>query len=99
MQLQKDYAKYKALDTDIVCVLREEKDGVEGAKKMAKKTGAEFPILLDLGKKETAAYSGEGFHTYLIDRMGVLRYDIAGVKAKRPTSAMILDELTALSKK
>ena len=99
MQLQGDYAKFKALETEIVCVLREEKDGVEGAARMAEKTGAEFPILLDLGNKKTAGYSADGFHTYVIDKKGVIRKDLSGVKVKRPTSETILKELTAVLKK
>jgi peroxiredoxin len=97
--LQADYTKFEALNTEILCILREEKEGIKGAAKMAKKTGAEFPILLDLGSVNTAGYSVSGFHTYLIDKDGVIRKDLAGTKAERPTSAPILKELKIIEKK
>ncbi|MFT5406857.1 MAG: hypothetical protein ACI9DF_005724, partial [Verrucomicrobiales bacterium] len=72
--------------------------GVKGAAKMAKKTGAEFPILLDLGSEATAGYSTSGFHTYVIDKKGIVRKDLKGTKTTRPTSSLIVKELKIIEK-
>lgn len=90
MQLQASIDEFKALDVDVLSVHREEKDGAEGLAKTAKKTGATYHLGTDLGNKSTAAYSMEGFDSYLIAKDGSVLAIIEGIKFDRPTAKEIL---------
>ena len=98
VKLQKQYASFKKLDAELICVLREERDGAEGLKKAQKSTKAAFPIVSDRGAKATKSYSQGGFHTYVIDKEGKIQAVLKGTKTKRPADQPILKELKALSK-
>jgi peroxiredoxin len=98
-QLQKDYAKFKEYDAEIVCVFREEELGAEGLKRSKAKCKAEFPLVSDWKKKTTGPYSPEGFATYVIDREGVIRTVLNGTKSRRPTSAAMLKKLSQIAEK
>jgi alkyl hydroperoxide reductase subunit AhpC len=94
--LQKSYAEFKKLDTEIVAIFREEEAGVEGLEKSIKRIDAKFPMLLDLKSKKTKAYSGEGFATYIVDKEGKIAAMLPGTKTKRPGPTAILTKLKAL---
>ena len=98
MQLNQKKAEFEKLGVKLVAVFREEKLGAEGAMKATKKSGFS-PILLDTPVKVTAAYSQEGFKTYLIDAEGVIKTEISGTKAKRPTVEDILAKAKEVFKK
>ncbi len=100
VQLQEKYPDFKALDCEIISIQREEKDGVPGLVKVGERTKAEFQITGDLGKKETRAYSQEGFNTYVIDKNGVVQAILNGVKLKRPSGEKVYQKTkSALAEK
>lgn len=90
MQLQQSSAAFKAIGIDILSVHREEKEGTAGLDKTAKKTAATYHLTTDPGKKSTAAYSTEGFDSYLIHKNGTVLAILEGIKFDRPTAAEIL---------
>ena len=49
---------------------------------------------LDLDAKQTPAYAS--FHTYLIDKQGVLQAVLDGTKTERPASEAMLEEVRDL---
>ncbi|MEM7316875.1 MAG: redoxin domain-containing protein [Planctomycetota bacterium] len=98
-QLQKSYAEFNKMDTEIVAVFREEADGVEGLQKSISKTRATYPMLLDLKKQRTAAYSDTGFATYIVDKQGKIAAILPGTKRQRPGPKAILAKLKALQPK
>ena len=57
VELQKNYAKFKDLKTEVIAVFREEEEGVEGLKASKKNTKAEYHFLDDPKAKATMAYS------------------------------------------
>jgi hypothetical protein len=82
------------LNTEIVAVFREEKDGVEGLKKAREKTKAAYPFVLDMDAEKTGAYSTEGFSTYIITA-GKVDEELNGTKMIRPNAEKILEALKA----
>jgi peroxiredoxin len=88
--LTKNYAAIQKKDAEILVVFREERDGSEGLKKSQSNSGAKFPLLLDLDKKNTADYSTTGFTTYVIGKDGNIAAILAGTKPKRPQAEEIL---------
>ena len=90
MQLQESVANLNALGIDILSVHREEKLGAAGLAKTAKKSGATYHLSTDFGNKSTAAYSANGFDTYLIGKDGSVLAIIDGIKFDRPTAKEIL---------
>ena len=90
MQLQKSADEFKALNVEILSVHREEKEGVAGLKKTAKKTQASYHLSSDLGNMSTGAWSKGGFHSYLVHKDGTLVAELKGKKFDRPTAEEIL---------
>jgi peroxiredoxin len=91
--LQENYKDISKAGAEVIVVFREERDGVEGLKKSQKVAGAEFPLLIDLGSKNTADNSTRGFTTYIIDMDGMDKPILAGTKPKRPKAAAIIAAL------
>ncbi len=75
-----------------MAVFREEKDE-DGISKTLTKSNATFPLVVDTPAAATAAYSTEGFHTYIIDPAGKVIADLPGTKMKRPSPKKILAAL------
>lgn len=96
VQLQKSYDKIKKHDAEVVCVMREDEDEIEGLKKSRERTQSEFPLLTDLEGKATSPYSTEGFVTYVIDKQGEIQAVLPGTKTRRPTAAVVLEKLAGL---
>ncbi len=97
VQLQENYAKFQDLDAEILAVFREEEKGTEGLKLSQERVRASFPFLWDAEAKQTAAYSQQGFDTYLIDKRGIIRDRLKGIKVRRPTAEQILNALQKVS--
>jgi peroxiredoxin len=89
--LSNHYEDISKAGGEVIVVFREEKDGPEGLKKSQKTASAEFPLLLDLGAKETADYSTTGFTTYIIGKDGTVETILAGKKTKRPSAHDIIE--------
>jgi len=71
VQLRDAYAKLKQLDTEIIGVFREEKQGREGLTKIRNSTKVKFALVEDLKAEKTGQYSR--FYNYVIDKQGVVQ--------------------------
>ena len=87
--MQKKKADFDKLGVKMIGVFREERDGVEGAKKAVLASGFS-PILLDTPVSKTKAYSQKDFTTYLVDKDGLIKAELSGTKKHRPTAESIL---------
>lgn len=76
--------------------MREEKEGLEGLKKSAQRTRAEFQLLDDLGSEQTKVYSQDGFDSYIIGKDGKIIVKLDGVKKERPSAKKLVEELEKL---
>ena len=94
--MQASYDKIQTLNAEIVAVFREEQDGAAGLAKTRANTKVTFPLLLDLGAKETKAYSQNAFTTYLIDPKGIVRGVFSGNKTDRAKTADVVTKLQQL---
>jgi len=88
--LQKRSAEFDAAGAQIVAVFRENKEGVEGLKKVRQASKAEFLLLDDPEKQQTQAYSPEGFAAYVVDTQGIIRGVFDGTKTGRPDPDKLL---------
>ena len=97
-QLQKQADDFKALNTEMIFVFREEKDGVDGLKKIRDKTNTGFTLTFDLDKKSTKAYSTKRmtFDNFVIDRKGNVQAIIDGTLRDRATADELLKVLRKL---
>lgn len=98
VELQKHESEFKNLDAELLFVFREEKEGVDGLKKIKDKHNTSYTLALDLNKQESSAYSSERmtFDNYVIDKSGVVRKSIDGTLRDRATAADLLKELKEL---
>ena len=53
-------------------------------------------MVLDLGNEQTAAYSQDGFNTYLVDQDGHIHAALKGIKTKRPDVKTVLTAVKEL---
>ncbi len=93
-ELQKSYPQFKEAGAELVVVFRE--DNVAGVKKAVAQAKAGFPMLVDQGKKQTMAYSPQGYDVYVVAKDGNVAAVLEGTKPKRPGAAAILAELEKL---
>ena len=95
VHLQKDYQVIKKLGAEVLVVFREDKKEVEGLKISADKSGAEFSLLTDLGRKATPRYEGLGqtFKTYIIGPDGKVKKILTGNKLVRPNAKSVVEAL------
>jgi peroxiredoxin len=100
VQLQKQADEFKALNTEMIFVFREEQSGVDGLKKIKEKTESDFTLSLDPDKKSTNVYSTKRmtFDNFVIDRKGNVRAIIDGTLRDRATADELLKVLRALDR-
>lgn len=95
VQLQEQASEFKALNTELIFVFREEKEGVEGLKKIKQKSMTDFTLAVDLDKESSKAYSPKKmtFDNYVIDKTGKITAVIDGTLRERATAERLLTEL------
>lgn len=99
-QLQKNVGDFEKLNAQMVFVFREEKEGVDGLKKIEEKIKGDakgkIRIGLDYEKKSSEPYSSKKmtFDNYVIDSNGKIRGVIDGTLRDRAT----VEELTKIFK-
>jgi len=95
VQLQTQADEFKALNTEMIFVFREEKSGVDGLRKIRDKTKTDFTLTLDLDKQSTKVYSTKKmtFDNFVIDRKGTVRAVIDGTLRDRATADELLKVL------
>ena len=98
VQLAKQADEFKSLNAEIICILREEGDGVNGLKKAKKATDTPFTLALDQNKKTTKPYSTKNktFDNFVIDKNGVVKAIIPGTLRDRATAEELIKELKKL---
>jgi peroxiredoxin len=96
VELNKHADEFKALNTELLFVFREEAKGVEGLKMIQDKHDTGFTLAVDPEKKSTKVYSSGKmeFDNFVIDANGVVRGIIDGTLRERATAA----ELTRILK-
>lgn len=101
VELQKNKQQFKELNAEVIIVFREEKEGVDGLKKIKTRTKTDFTLAVDLNKKSSAAYSPDRmtFTNYVIDNKGMIRDVIPGNLRTRATSERLLKTLKAIGQK
>ncbi|MBK1829939.1 hypothetical protein JIN77_04325 [Verrucomicrobiaceae bacterium R5-34] len=97
MQLQAKKKAFDQLGVEMVCVFREERGGLAGAKKTADSTGFS-PLLLDYPIAKTKAYSQGSYSTYLIGKDGKIKAELNGLKKNRPTADAIAAKVSEVFK-
>lgn len=101
VELQKHANEFLKLDAELVFVFREEKEGIEGLKKIRDKHKPAYTLALDLDKKASKGYSTElmTFDNYVIDKSGTVRKIIDGTLRVRATTAELLSALKGIESK
>ncbi len=96
VKLQERADEFADLNTEVIVVFREEREGVDGLKKTVERSKTSFRLGLDLNKEKTARYSPKRgqFANYVLDRHGVVRGMVDGDLRDRATA----DELMAFLK-
>ena len=98
VELQKEADRFAALNTELIFVFREEREGVEGLKKIQERTKSKFTLAVDLGAKQTSAYSPKTrtFDNYVIDKKGTIRGVIDGTLRVRASAEQLLKILEGI---
>lgn len=97
-ELKENAEKFEEAGLEIIAIFREEREGVEGLKKIKEKTGVDFTLCLDTGAEKTSAYSpGRGkFDNYLIGSDGKVAAIFDGSLTKRALSEQLLEAIEKL---
>lgn len=100
VKLQERADEFEALNTEVIVVFREERDGVEGLKKTLEKTMSTFRLGLDLNKEQTSRWSPKKgqFANYVVDRHGKIRGIVDGDLRDRATADELMAFLKSLNK-
>lgn len=95
VELQKQSADFKELNTELIFVFREEKEGVEGLKKIKERTKTSYTLAVDLDKKSTGGYSPRRmtFDNFVVDKTGTVRAVVDGTLRTRAKAAQLLKTL------
>jgi len=98
-ELNKNGAQqFKEMGVEVVAVFREERDGLDGLKKIKKKTKVGFTLALDTPADATKAYSSgrREFDNYLVDGSGVIQGVIDGSLKTRAQSEQLVKMIKSL---
>lgn len=84
----------------MICIFREEKEGVEGLKKVLANTKTPFTLAIDKDKKSTKAYSTKQrtFDNFVISKSGDVKAIIPGTLRDRATAEELIKELKEIEK-
>jgi peroxiredoxin len=95
-QLSTAFAEHHA---QVLVVFRESDKGTELLTELADRF--EIPqhiqLAIDPGAEQTAAWSRDGYHSYVIDDQGMIRRVLQGSTTDRPHGAEILSAVTAVA--
>ena len=101
VELQKQYDEFKALNAELIFVFREEKEGIEGLKKIKTKTATTYTLATDLNKTSTLPYSTRKmtFDNFVVAKDGTVKAVIDGTLRDRATSDQLLEALRKIEGK
>lgn len=88
------------MNTEVICIFREEKDGVSGLKKVLANTKTPFTLAIDTDKKSTKPYSTKQmtFDNFVIDKTGNVKAIIPGTLRDRATAEELIKSLNEIEK-
>lgn len=98
VQLQKHARDIDQLNADVYVIFREEREGIDGLRKIRERTDTTFTLLTDLDGKNSAAYSPKPrtFDNYVISREGKIVALVPGTLKTRASAEQILKHLRQL---
>lgn len=99
MQTQAD--AFKALNTELIFIFREEKEGPDGLKKIKDRSKTSYTLAVDLNKASTRVYSTKKmtFDNFVINKNGKVHAVIPGTLKDRATADLLLKHLGEIEKK
>jgi hypothetical protein len=99
--LQKQAGEFKKLNTELIFIFREERQGVKGLEAIKSRSKTTFTLAVDLRNKGTQAYSPKRmtFDNYVIDHAGIVQGIIAGTLKDRATAAELTKVLSKIEAK
>lgn len=99
--MQKQADAFKALNTELIFIFREESEGPDGLKKIKDHTKTSYTLAVDLNKASTKAYSTKKmtFDNFVINKNGKVRAVIPGTLRERATADLLLKHLGEIEKK
>lgn len=101
VQLQKQASDFKALNTELIFVFREEKEGADGLKKIKARTKTDFTLAVDLNKSSSKPYSTKKmtFDNFVIEKNGNVKAVIPGTLRERATADLLMKHLKEIEAK
>ena len=101
VQLQKHSEEFRNLNTELIFVFREERQGVEGLKKIKSGSKTGYTLAVDLNKKSSIAYSPKRmtFFNYVIAKDGTVKGIIPGNLRTRATAEQLKKHLQEIEEK
>ncbi len=93
--MQKQADDFKKLNTELIFVFREEKEGAAGLKKIKGRTKTTFTLAVDLNKESSKAYSPQRmtFDNFVIDKKGNVKAVVPGTLRDRATAETLIKHL------
>ena len=90
--------QFEEMGVKVVAVFREEKQGLDGLKRIKANTKTDFTLALDTPTKATKAYSNgrKEFDNYVIDKNGVVQGIVDGTVKSRARAEQLLKMVAAL---
>ena len=90
VELQNKAAEFKALNTEVILIFREEKEGVAGLQKIKAKTKTTFTLGVDLDNAATPAYSYRKmtFDNFVIAKDGKVKSIMDGTLKERANAML-----------
>jgi len=101
VQLQEQADTFEKLNTELIFVFREEREGVDGLKKIRNKTKTTFTLAVDFDKKSSAAYSSRRmtFDNYVVAKDGTVKAVVDGSLRTRASADQLLRTLREIEGK
>ncbi len=95
VQLQQHADDFKKLNAELIFIFREEREGVDGLKKIKEAQKTTYRLGLDLNKEFSKAYSPKDgtFDNFVIDSDGIVRGIVDGTLRDRATAEELMKVL------
>ena len=99
VELKEHAEDFEKQNAEIIVIFREEKEGVEGLKKIKERKQVDFTLALDFQKESTGAYSPGRmkFDNYIVDKSGKIRVIVDGNLRTRAKAKQLLDVLKEIN--
>lgn len=87
--------EFNELNSEVICIFREEREGPAGLAKVKKNTKTTFTLAVDRDKASTGAYSPKRmtFDNFVIDKTGRVKAIVPGTLTDRATAEELIKHL------